>query len=65
MNTVECQCEHEAHFDPVKRTPDGNPGHRYGARFTGYFMVQVRSERLCPDCAADCRAGTRDGSVAK
>jgi hypothetical protein len=58
---VPCECEHFAHFpDAGQNTPNGNPGHRYGATFAPRTMVKVRHahviERVCSDCANDCRA---------
>jgi len=57
--TLPCQCEHTAHFGGGRRTPNGNPGHDYGARFAPDAIVRVPGFTLCPDCAADCHASAR------
>lgn len=53
-----CQCEHIAHFEQSKRTPNGNPGHRYAARFNPATMKIVKTEcgtfHICADCEKDC-----------
>jgi hypothetical protein len=56
-----CQCEHAAHFgaeynsnNPVL-TPNGNPGHKYGAESN---LTAVKTPfgifHVCGDCAKDC-----------
>lgn len=51
-----CQCEHEAHFDRSKRTPYGNPAHKYGIKFAERVLVRMNnSYEVCQDCAEDCR----------
>lgn len=56
--TGACQCEHEAHLDKAKLTPNGNPGHRYWQSFRLKQLVEVQTTygtfRVCPDCAEDC-----------
>lgn len=51
-----CECEHAAHVDRNRRTPAGNPGHRYGAPF--FNLKRVRTVfghfDVCEDCARDC-----------
>lgn len=56
-----CECEHEAHFDRNKRTPMGNPAHRYGAKYAARIMATVtvgggcaQTMNLCEDCREDC-----------
>ena len=56
-----CECEHIAHFPEEKRkTPNGNPGHRYGQKFFEETMVNKGTEHgkflVCKDCANDCLA---------
>ena len=60
-----CECEHGCHFrDAVCLSPFGNFGHKYGQKFPENVLVCKRThgqtEMLCPDCAADCRAGAAD-----
>jgi hypothetical protein len=53
---MKCQCEHIAHFDRCKRTPNGNPGHNYEAEFT--WTIEVKTDygtfQVCKDCEEDC-----------
>jgi hypothetical protein len=53
-----CECEHVAHLDGAKRTPNGNPGHDYGARFAPGYLTEIQTTygkfRVCRDCATDC-----------
>jgi hypothetical protein len=53
-----CLCEHIAHSDRNERTPNGNPGHTYGARYHPTFLVNVKTPYgtflVCKDCAKDC-----------
>lgn len=59
-----CQCEHVAHLDYDKRpqplTPNGNPSHKYGARFHDSYLGGVETPYgkfvVCKDCARDCLA---------
>lgn len=60
MQLTPCECEHSCHFhDTGKLSPNGNPGHRYGQPFAESYIVRVRTdgqtERVCKDCANDCR----------
>lgn len=60
VESAPCECEHACHHaDTGAVSPNGNPGHRYGAKFVVGKLVTVRTdgqtERVCPDCAADCR----------
>ena len=52
----QCQCEHICHMDHERRSPNGNPGHRYGTEF--YNPVTVKTAygpfSVCLDCKADC-----------
>lgn len=47
-------------MDREKRTPNGNPGHKYGVRFHELAVVNVKTPygtfRVCRDCADDCLA---------
>lgn len=58
-----CECSQEAHFhgtdgEPNALTPNGNPGHLYGAKYAaGYlytFRTMYRLLVICKDCAQDC-----------
>lgn len=53
-----CECEHDAHFEKNKRTPNGNPGHNYQSEYFENYMRTVRtpygSFLVCKDCAEDC-----------
>lgn len=56
---MECECEHAAHFPEDKKlTLNGNPGHKYGAKFSPDYIVPVKTPygifRVCKDCANDC-----------
>jgi hypothetical protein len=54
---MKCECEHESHFGE-SYTPNGNPGHSYGARFSENFLRKVQTPygqfTVCTDCANDC-----------
>lgn len=58
MTTYPCECEHASHFDKNCLSPDGNPGHRYGAKFVARYVTVVKTScgpyRVCRDCADDC-----------
>jgi hypothetical protein len=59
-----CQCENAAHFhDAPALTPNGNPGHKYGQRFT-HGLVAVVTEfgtfAVCADCRKDCQADSAE-----
>jgi len=62
MILTACKCEHEAHFDRKKRTPDGNPTHKYGMRYAMSYLRRVQTPygifTVCRDCAEDCYAFT-------
>lgn len=51
-----CQCEHISHLDKNEKTPNGNPGHKYGAKF--YDLRSVKTPygifHVCADCENDC-----------
>ena len=53
-----CECEHAAHFDSDKRTPNGNPAHRFAVRFHSLALTKVKTPygtfNVCPDCQKDC-----------
>jgi hypothetical protein len=54
-----CECEHAAHFeDEQARTPNGNPGHKYGVRFAPRAMHVAKTTggtfTVCRDCFTDC-----------
>jgi len=51
-----CECEHIAHCEKNERTPNGNPGHDYGASFAQLEAVQTwyGAFFVCKDCAEDC-----------
>lgn len=57
-----CECEHSAHTDRAEgvKTPNGNPGHEYGANFNKNYMKAVKvpfgTFNVCLDCADDCLA---------
>lgn len=54
-----CDCEHPAHFDPDKRTPNGNLGHQYQAmyipRLTREILTMYGPLRVCIWCEKDCQ----------
>lgn len=54
----QCQCEHIAHFESDKRTPNGNPSHRADSFFHLDFIEPVKTPygtfHVCRDCANDC-----------
>lgn len=56
-----CECEHIAHDERGRRTPNGNPGHRYFTRYAAGYLVTVHTTRgnitICKDCAKDCHHG--------
>ena len=57
MKGTNCECEHVSHLDTNARTPNGNPGHIYGA--AGWLNLQpVKTPygtfHVCKDCADDC-----------
>lgn len=55
MTTRPCQCEHVAHFERQKRTPNGNPAHSYGKKFAERVLVRMNlSYEVCKDCSEDC-----------
>lgn len=58
--TAKCQCEHESHFDFTKRSPDGNPNHRYGLLLYKEVLLSIKTLygtfKVCPGCAEDCMA---------
>lgn len=64
LTTEPCQCEHRAHFfethGPRPHTPNGNPGHAYGARYVPSYMTDLLTVfgkfRVCKDCLDDCWA---------
>jgi hypothetical protein len=53
-----CECEHVSHFEHDKRSPNGNPTHKYGQKFYEHHMTIVKTEygtfHVCKDCANDC-----------
>jgi len=53
-----CQCEHIAHCQRDRFTPNAKPGHRYQARFMYEKLVAVKTPygvyRVCKDCEMDC-----------
>jgi hypothetical protein len=51
-----CQCEHIAHLEKSRRTPNGNPGHKYGAQFMRLKEVKTAygTFHICLDCWQDC-----------
>lgn len=54
---MKCECEHAAHFhDEGKKTPFGNPGHKYGQDFHKLESVKTPygTFKVCVDCAVDC-----------
>ena len=57
---MDCECEHVCHMDTSKRSPLGNPGHKYGAKFHSLYCEQIKTPygtfRVCRDCAKDCYA---------
>ncbi len=58
MKTVQCECEHISHFERNRRSPNGNPTHKYGRLYAESYMVSMDTEygafRVCKDCAEDC-----------
>lgn len=58
MHTSKCDCEHIAHMEAHERTPNGNPGHTYQAKFADTFMTAVITPygtfNVCKDCRNDC-----------
>ena len=64
MSTRQCQCEHAAHFrDEHELTPNGNPGHYYGAHFREAYVTTVDTGFgpfvVCFDCVLDCQMSTK------
>lgn len=71
MKTSPCECENAAHFaDCVttsgKRlmTPNGNPGHDYGADFNAdqlkpAFIEGFGTFTVCSDCFDDCHRAAK------
>jgi len=59
MQKRKCECEHIAHFDETKTTPNTNPGHKYGVMFfnTQEIITNYGKFIVCDDCANDCRKG--------
>lgn len=55
---VRCECEHTAHLEKGKTTPNGNSGHKYGAMFSLFYMELISTPygtyHVCTDCAHDC-----------
>lgn len=53
-----CECEHIAHLEPGRYTPNGNPGHKYGQRFVQGQLTPVKTDcgtfKVCPSCKVDC-----------
>jgi hypothetical protein len=60
MHVEPCRCEHIAHTAREARTPNGNPGHSYGVRFSPSLLRDLKTPygvfRVCADCADDCLA---------
>jgi len=61
MTIFACECEHvcHEHGGPFKLSPNGNPGHKYGAsKFAAGFIIPVKTScgtfNVCKDCAEDC-----------
>jgi len=61
MNKLEkknCECEHIAHFQKERKlTPNGNPGHTYGAEFLSGIepvKTEMGTFHVCKDCKDDC-----------
>ena len=65
MITRSCECEHLSH-DPESfgtsgqrtMTPNGNPGHDYGAKFSIGYLSAIKTDYgtfvVCVDCSNDC-----------
>src|SRR5262245_35788197 len=55
----QCECEHIAHFEKERRTPNGNPGHKYGAEFYQHATCSKKTTYgtmwFCVDCTVDCQ----------
>ena len=53
-----CECEHVGHTEPGEHTPNGNPGHKYLAKYHDSYVKRVKTPygvfQLCRDCAEDC-----------
>jgi hypothetical protein len=63
-----CECEHIAHGDMFgkpediafrnRTTPNGNPGHKFGAKYDSSYLQTVNTiygtYHVCRDCAQDC-----------
>lgn len=59
-----CECEHISHMDKKKRTPLGNPSHKYGQKYYGLKAVKTPygTFHICSDCINDChRIGVKHG----
>jgi hypothetical protein len=60
VHTQSCECEHKSHFDKNKLTPNQNPAHLYGVKFSTNYLRKVEtlygSFVVCKDCAEDCLA---------
>lgn len=56
-----CECEHECHTDRNKRSPNGNPGHKYHTQYGPSYLSEVKTDygtfTVCHDCLNDCHAG--------
>lgn len=56
LHSAACECEHAAHFSS-RLTPQGRPGHAYGAKILATRLTTVMPGlRVCPDCLTDCWA---------
>ena len=66
MAQVQCECEHIAHNDRHWLTPNGNPGHNYGARFAPEYTTHVQTTygklKVCLDCYFDCCAERKEAT---
>jgi len=58
MRQHRCQCEHIAHFDTTKQTPNGNPAHPYEINYFESYLTRINTNYgtylVCKDCAKDC-----------
>ena len=72
--TRQCQCEHACHDSYQSRpgalikSPNGNPGHRYGQKFEERALKSVKTAwgtfEVCPSCLGDCCVSIVDLGVA-
>lgn len=64
--TRPCECEHISHLDLSKRSPNGNPNHKYGVKFFPRYLVEVKTPwgtyTVCNGCSEDCLRDYKEDS---